>query len=106
MSECPHTGDSGRAYGDERVVCMPVSELRELIRQVSHETVEYTLSLHGIDVDEPREQQADQRYLRDLRRGAEQVGRYVRRTIVITVVAALLYALWEGAKVKLGGGGG
>ena len=81
-------------------------EMRQLIKEAAHEaaheaaeaTVHQTLAVLGVDVENPRHMQEDFAFLRRNRRAQEQAVTWARRTIIVTLLSALLSLLVLGFK--------
>ena len=59
-----------------------------------------TLELLGIDVEQPREMQADLLWLRQARVGSDALNRLAKRTAIGIAVSAVAWMLWAGIKSK------
>lgn len=60
----------------------------------------------GIDRDDWREQQADMRYLRELRQGSDQIKRWGVRAVIMAFVPGLLWIAWQGIRQVIRANGG
>lgn len=69
---------------------MDETTLRRIVREESKAAAEELLQAHGLDTRHPLEQQADQRFLRNVRRGAESGA---VKAIAMTVIAIILGGL-------------
>lgn len=65
---------------------------------IVRDAVRETLVGLGFDIADPRGLQADMIYLRRIRRGAEDVTRVVRHSVLTLAVSTALYLLWEAVK--------
>lgn len=61
-------------------------------------TVEKMLVRLGMDTSDPMAMQQDSAWVRQARLGEVQVRRYVKRTIVTTLIAGALFLIWQGLK--------
>lgn len=77
-------------------------ELHMLIRETVKETVRETLVGLGLNPQDPPSLQADMHYLRQLRRGAEEMARLVRHSVLTLAVSTGLYLLWQAIKAAAG----
>ena len=59
-----------------------------------------TLELLGIDVEQPREMQADLLWLRQARVGSDALNRLAKRTAIGIAVSAVAWIVWAGIKSK------
>ncbi len=59
-----------------------------------------TLELLGVDVEQPREMQADLLWLRQARVGSDALNRLAKRTAIGIAVSAIAWMLWAGIKSK------
>ena len=59
-----------------------------------------TLELLGIDVEQPREMQADLLWLRQARVGSDALSRLAKRTAIGIAVSAVAWIVWAGIKSK------
>lgn len=64
-------------------------------------TVRETLSGLGFNADDIHEMQADLMYLRRMRKGSEEMGQWIRRSIITVTIPTLLFVLWEAFKHAL-----
>ena len=65
-----------------------------LVKKAVHET----LGGLGFDMREPNELQADMLYLRKVRKGAEDMTRVVRRSVLTLLISTGLYLLWQAVR--------
>lgn len=78
--------------------------IEQEVRQIVRETVHETLTTLGLDVADPEAvlaAQADFAYLRRSRRGAEEIGKWIRRGAIGVAVTGFAALLWEGFKAAL-----
>lgn len=59
----------------------------------------------GMDHEDWRNQQADMRYLRDLREGSEQIKRWGMRAMVMAFIPGVLWLIWQGIRQAIRGAG-
>ena len=81
-------------------------EEEALIKKIVKETVHETLETLGLEVADPREVQADQHYLRKLRKGSQDINIYLRRSAIWAALCTIAYLAVEGVKywiTKTGG---
>lgn len=57
-----------------------------------------TLTVLGVDVDDPRSMQADFAHLRKSRVGSEELRKFARRSAIGVAITAGAYGLWALAK--------
>jgi hypothetical protein len=72
-----------------------------IVRQVVKDAVHETLTGLGFTPCDPQQTQQDMIYLRKLRRGSEEMGAKIRTASITTLVAGMLYALFEGIRGSL-----
>ncbi len=77
---------------------MEHDETQLLIQRVAKETVHETLKNIGFDADNPREIQADLRYLNQTRKGSEFIAMHLKTTLIATLIPTFLYLLWQSFK--------
>ena len=76
---------------------MQENEVRLVVRQ----TVKEALLELGVDVEDANEMQADLHFLRNQRRGSEQLGIAAKKGAIATAFLAIpgvLWLIWEGLK--------
>ena len=73
--------------------CLTV-EQEEMIESAVHKT----LSNLGFDPYDAKEAQKDFIYLRDLRKGSEELRKAVKKAIIGVTIPSFLYLLWEALK--------
>lgn len=85
---------------------MTEADVRRVAREAVREML-LALGADAYDAESIKDLQADFLYVRKARLGNEEVGKWIRRGIVITGVSGVLWLLWEGLKVglKVKGGG-
>lgn len=75
-------------------------ELEEVANAAAHKVVqELTKTLMGVDLDDPdsvREYTADLLFLRRQRKGAEEVQKWTKRSIVGIAISAIIWLLLQG----------
>lgn len=76
---------------------MQEKEMRLVIRQ----TVKEALIELGVDVEDANEMQADMHFLRQQRKGSEQIGIAAKKSAVgagFLAIPGILWLIWEGLK--------
>lgn len=88
----------------EQAVCMP----DDPAYQAAHKAVHDVFLHFGVDTDSAdslREFNSSLEYLRKAQRGSEEIGKWTRRSFVLTGIGAITWAIWEGFKHALDRGG-
>lgn len=70
-------------------------------------SVRTTLTTLGIDLsstEELRQVQADFSYMRRQRLGADEIGKWARKSILTAAIGGVMYALWAGLMLISKGG--
>jgi hypothetical protein len=67
----------------------------EITRKIVQEAVKATLLGLGFNLENPHETQADLLYLRKMRKGGEEVSRFIKKSIITATIPGFLYLLWE-----------
>ncbi len=80
---------------------MTPEDVRQVATDAGRASTLKTLELLGIDVEQPREMQADMLWLRQARLGSTALNRLAKRTVITIAISAVLWILWEGIKAKL-----
>jgi len=92
------TDQNDEKYGDE-------AHQREIAMEAARATVQQMFRELGYDtrdVESVRELQRDLAWVRDARHKGEQVGDYIRKATIWTLVGAALVAVWFGIETKVG----
>lgn len=84
---------------------MTEQEVKAIIHETAKESVHETLQALGFEVETPREVQADQLYLRKIRKGSQDVNIYVRRSAIWALICTGAYMAFLGLKSYLKNGG-
>jgi hypothetical protein len=80
-----------------------LAEQQEHVKAVAHEAVAAVLVKFGIhEDDDPKEIRADFQHLRKWRKSVEQAQSLTFKTVVGTIAAGFVAAVWMGFKVYLG----
>lgn len=74
---------------------MKEEDIQRIIKEAVHET----LCGLGFSTNEPQELQADMLYIRHLREGSDAMQRHIKFSILTVFIPALMYGLWESAKL-------
>jgi len=74
------------------------SEIKKIVKETAKEAVSETFTSLGFDVAEPHETQADQHYLRKLRKGSEFMSLRIKVSLIAFIIPAFLYMAWEVVK--------
>lgn len=77
----------------------------EAVESIVDKTVHKTLESLGFDVQNPRDVQADQLYLRKIRKGSQDVNIFVRRSAIWAFICGVAYMAFLGIKNYILGGG-
>ncbi len=76
----------------------PPADFGPMIEEATQKALERVLTRIGVDHENPLEQQEDFAFLRKQRKGAEQAGMWVKRSVLMAFVSALLWLGVEGFK--------
>ena len=91
-SNNPHlTNDQWRRYDDAYIRKIAKEGAKEGAREVMDEWAKQ----RGIDPDDWHEVQKDHAYLRRLRTGSQKASEWVYRSMIVTVVTGIAYAVWQ-----------
>jgi hypothetical protein len=80
---------------------MTNDDLKEAIREAVRDGIDEALTKYGIDTSNPSSMQADMIYLRKSRAGADEVAKWVKRSVLTVAVSGMLLALWQGIKTLI-----
>lgn len=83
--------------GDERRH-EPPTDFGPMVEAATEKAIENVLTRLGVDHENPLEMQEDMSFLRKQRRGAEQAGTWVKRSVLMAFISGLLWLVFEGAK--------
>ena len=73
----------------------------EEVRVIVKEAVKETLVSIGVDVEDATEVQKDMAYIRQFRKGSQSLKGNIIRTIIVVLVPATLYLIWEAVKTSI-----
>ena len=83
---------------------MTPEEIHRIAKEGAHEGVREAFMHFGVDIADARSVkafQADLHFVARQRRGAEEVGRWIRRGVVLAFVSGLVWVVWQGLKIAL-----
>ena len=83
--------DRRRRYDDAYIRKIAKESAKEGAREVMDEWAKQ----RGIDPEDWHEVQKDHAYLRRLRTGSQKASEWVYRSMIVTVVTGIAYAVWQ-----------
>ena len=78
-------------------------KLKTIIREAVCDGIAEALTKYGVDTANPHSMQADLIHLRKSRQGADEVAKWVKRSIIMVVVSGMIATLVNGVKQMING---
>ena len=76
-------------------------DIERMIKKATKDGLEEALTSYGFDKSNPLEHQADQIYLRKIRKGSQDVHQFAKRSAIWATICTAAYMVFEGFKTYL-----
>jgi len=80
---------------------MGEEEIKKITSLAVEEAINKTLATLGLNPNDVYETQADMAYLRNLRKGSEDVARKIKTSVISLLIPTALYLLWLALKNEI-----
>ena len=74
------------------------TDIEQIVKRAAKEGIEEALTSYGFDTDNPLEHQADQQYLRKIRKGSQDIHQFAKRSGIWATICTAVYLAIEGIK--------